>query len=85
MKMHIYHIPGANGGYCLYQPDRGVWEGYEINIPDEVVEGISAFDELPILTLGGQSWHISQVLSSWGGKPCFRWEEGGKERRMMLE
>ena len=83
MKIHAYHIPGNPGGFCLNQPDRGVWEGYDINIPDDIIYGYNMFDE-PILTLGGSKYAISQVLSEWGGKPCLRWFDG-KEHRMTLE
>ena len=83
MKIKAYHIPGNPGGYCLAQPDRGVWEGCELQIPDDLISGYNMFDE-PILVLDGAKYALSQVLSSWGGKPCLRWFDG-REHRMMLE
>ena len=83
MIVHTYHIAGNPGGFTLYQPDRGVWEGYDITLPDNIFCGYNRLDE-PLVSLDGKVYALTTVLSIWGGKPCLRWYNGA-ERRMMLE
>ena len=88
MKIHCYHIiSGGEHGYAPSHPETGVWEGYDLEIPDELIYGENALGE-PILILDGQItplFGMFGALSSWGGKPCLRWLNGAKERRLMLE
>lgn len=84
MKIHAYHIvDGPRSGFSLNQPPYGVWEGYDLEIPDHLIAGINQFDE-PILTLEGKKYPLGSVLRIWGGKPCLGWYDG-KEHRIMLE
>lgn len=76
MKIHAFHIvDGPRSGFSLNQPSYGVWEGYDLEIPDSLICGVNRFDE-PILTLNEKRYPLADVLTIDNGKPCLKWYNG---------
>lgn len=65
-------------------PASDAYDEIRVYIPDEVEISENAMGE-KLVDIEGNTYLLSEVLTNFGDKPCLKWFDGKKERRIMLE
>lgn len=89
MKMKLYESMGVLAHekkpvYTVAGPASDAWEEILVDVPDEVEISENAMGE-KLVDIDGQTYLLQEVLGNHGDKPCLKWFDGQKHRRIMLE